>query len=193
MTGSLTGPPPSLPPSHPSSPRLLREQARALVAKYAPAGTKLIGKAEIDALDPPCVLVDVRTAPERAVSMIPGAISRDEFERTDGVEAALRAGRCVVPYCTVGMRSGNYALSLQKRYAKRGLRVHNGEGILLWSIDGGRLEHDGVGTSRLHTFSPEFTVVRDDVEAVQFAGAGLVGVLHVVKEGVGRVLCCWRR
>ena len=54
----------------------------------------------LEAKQPPVVLVDVREPAEYSVSVIPGAITRDEFEsRRD----ELRGAR-VVAYCTVGGR-----------------------------------------------------------------------------------------
>ncbi|KAG8460893.1 hypothetical protein KFE25_010644 [Diacronema lutheri] len=166
-----------------------RARVVALVERYAPAGVELISRAEIDALGSRAILIDCRTAAERGVSTLPNAVSRDEFERARGAEAALAEERWVVPYCTVGMRSGEYALELQRQHALRGLRVRNGEGVLLWSLDGGGLVGpDGKATSRLHTFAPRFTIVRADVQAVQFAGVGLMGVFAVMREGAVRAL-----
>lgn len=172
--------------SHEREKEDLRARALALVSRYAPPGVATLHKAGVDALGPRALLVDCRTADERAVSTIPGAVSRDEFERGGGPAAALREGRCVVPYCTVGLRSGNYALDLQRRHG--GLEVRNSEGILLWSIDGGGLECGGAPTSRLHAFGPEFAVVRRGVEPVLFGGGGLLGMLAVAREAAGRRL-----
>ncbi|KAJ1638958.1 hypothetical protein T492DRAFT_940479 [Pavlovales sp. CCMP2436] len=172
-----------------SSDAELLGRAQALVAKYAPVDVELIGRTGIEELGAAhVVLVDCRTAAERAVSVIPHAISRDEFERTRGAEAALAAKQTVVPYCTVGMRSGSYARQLISEYADRGLAVKNGEGVLLWSIEGGKLEGpDGAETLRLHTFGPEFRVVRLEIEAVQFAGRGAGGLIEIAREGIARL------
>ena len=51
------------------------------------------------------VLVDVREAKEQKVSMIPGAISVEEFEAGEDRYAELT----VVAYCTIGHRSSEYA------------------------------------------------------------------------------------
>lgn len=47
------------------------------------------------------VLVDVRSQAEQAVSVIPGAITAQQYE----VGTDRYAGKTVVPYCTVGGRS----------------------------------------------------------------------------------------
>lgn len=57
------------------------------------------------------VLVDVRKPEEQTVSMIPGAIAQEEFERR---QEMLR-DKTVVTYCTAGYRSGLYAKELQKK------------------------------------------------------------------------------
>lgn len=75
---------------------LLKRRALELVSRCAPSGVSLVDKAGIDALGSGIVLVDCRTAAEHAVSMIPNAVSRDEFERMGSAEAALLAGCCVV-------------------------------------------------------------------------------------------------
>lgn len=87
----------------------------------------------------PC-FVDCRTEPERAVSMLPGALSVHEFEANmmrDG--AAWLGGRPVVPYCTIGYRSAQYTQELQARHPE--VAVSNMAGsILMWTHEGGTLE-----------------------------------------------------
>jgi rhodanese-related sulfurtransferase len=72
------------------------------------------------------VLVDVRSPQEQYVAMIPGAISVAEFER----DRQKYSGFAIIPYCTVGYRSGLYAQKLQQQ----GWQVFNLEGgILAWN------------------------------------------------------------
>lgn len=105
------------------------------------------------------VLVDVRDASEQAVSMIPGAVTRDAFD----ADRAAYAGRPVVTYCTIGARSGMYAKSL----LDDGLDVHNLRGsLLLWTFAGGALEHAGEPTKRVHTYGKRWAIVADGYEAV---------------------------
>ena len=61
------------------------------------------------------ILIDVRDAEEQAVSMIPGAVTADEFERDwkDELIGSKRPEVTAVPYCTVGYRSGSYARKLR--------------------------------------------------------------------------------
>lgn len=83
------------------------------------------------------ILVDCREQEEQRTSMIPGAITKDAFESEvlpglmdqRGSEEPL-----VVPYCTIGYRSGMYCRELVQQ---RGLKnVRNGEGIIMWTFDG---------------------------------------------------------
>lgn len=91
------------------------------------------------------VLIDVREAEERAVSIIPGAITPAQFEaRPDHY-----AGKPLVAYCTIGYRSGLYA----QRLRRRGLRAFNLRGgILLWTHAGQPVVHDGKPVRRLHVY-----------------------------------------
>lgn len=75
------------------------------------------------------VLVDVRSREEQAVSMIPGAITRKEFEDS----ADEYRGTTVVAYCTIGYRSGRYTRELQKK----GWNAYNLRGsVLAWAHAG---------------------------------------------------------
>ncbi len=107
----------------------------------------------------PPVLVDVRTDEERAVSIIPGAISREEFES----RREELTGRPVVTYCTIGYRSGLYADEL----SRQGWDVHNLRGsILSWTHEGGELEDAAGSTRRVHVYGRRWNLVADGFEAV---------------------------
>jgi len=105
------------------------------------------------------VLVDVRKPAERAVSMIPGAIAKEEFEqRRDELN-----GRNVVTYCTVGYRSGLYASEL----LDEGWAVLNLEGsILAWTHSGRDLVADGEPVRRLHVYGRQWDLAASGYEAV---------------------------
>ena len=105
------------------------------------------------------VLVDVRRESERAVSMIPGAISRQEFEQRQ----QELSGRMVVSYCTIGYRSGEYTEELRQQ----GWDAYNLEGsILAWTHAAQELEKDGQVTRRLHVYAPRWDLAADDYETV---------------------------
>jgi len=98
------------------------------------------------------VLVDARSEAETSVSMIPGAVTRQEFEsRRDEL-----AGKTVVAYCTVGGRSLLYA----QRCAKDGMEARNFRGgILAWcAAQRPLVTPNGCPTKRLHTHNRWFDV-----------------------------------
>jgi rhodanese-related sulfurtransferase len=107
----------------------------------------------------PPVVVDVRGDEEREVSMIPGALSREEFEE----RGAGLAGREVVVYCTIGYRSGLYTREL----VDRGWKASNLRGsIVAWTHAGGDLERDGSSTRRVHVYGRKWNLVAEGYEAV---------------------------
>jgi rhodanese-related sulfurtransferase len=93
------------------------------------------------------LLVDVRSPRETAVSMIPGAITRADYEHNP----QHFSGRQVVAYCTVGFRSARYT----RRLIRRGVDSANFRGsILAWTRAGLPLHTPaGEPTRRLHTWS----------------------------------------
>ena len=98
------------------------------------------------------IVVDVRSPREFKVSVIPGAITKTQYEQN----AAKYRGRLVIPYCTVGARSGSYA----KQLAKRGVNTKNYEASILgWVGEGLPLVTlDGRPTKRVHTYSDDYHV-----------------------------------
>ena len=100
------------------------------------------------------VLVGVRTDRGRNVSTLPGAISADEFES----RLEELAGRTVVAYCTIGVRSSDYVREMRRR----GVEVLNLEGsVLSWTHIGGPLVLDGVATDRLHVYGRRWNLAAD--------------------------------
>ena len=53
-------------------------------------------------------LIDVRSKAERDVSMVTGAISKDDFEELQ-LQPGEKKGVKIIAYCTIGYRSGTYA------------------------------------------------------------------------------------
>lgn len=98
------------------------------------------------------VLVDVRSEAEMDISIIPGAIAKDEFE----ANRDKYAGRTVIPYCAVGGRSTTYAAKL----ADQGLQVKNYKGsILEWvKAELPLVTPDGEPTDRVFAFGPNHKV-----------------------------------
>jgi len=150
---------------------------------------------------PRLLLVDVRTAAERAVSTLPTALSAADF---GALPPAALAHTTVVPYCTVGARSGAWARRLLRSptaAAAPGLTVRNGEGILLWAHGGGALVAPGggrdadadanggrgrpspCGTRRLHAFTDHYAaLLPPGLDVVVFGVCA--SVAHVVPAGL---------
>ncbi len=108
-----------------------------------------------------CVLVDVRTEAERKVSIIPGAISQAEYERTIG----QHVGKVVVCYCTIGYRSAKYAQAMKQR----GVSMSSFNGSLIaWCQAGHKLTTlDGRDTTRVHVHGPKWNLLPPEYQAVR--------------------------
>lgn len=92
------------------------------------------------------VIVDVRSKAETDVSMIPGALTKSEFER--GLQQHY--GKSVIVYCTIGFRSGIYAASLKRK----GWKAWNYKGSILdWCGNNLPLTLAGKETNRVHTYN----------------------------------------
>lgn len=137
--------------------------------------------AELQAMQPPPVLCDVRTPAEWAVSTLPGALRREELELDlepyRGADAPA-----VVCFCTIGARSGAAALALRAR----GVNALNLRGSLLaWTHAGGQLVEPATGqpTRRVHTYSAEWALQAPGYEAVAFERPPLVrGLLALARD-----------
>lgn len=132
------------------------------------------------------ILVDVRTEPERSVSMIVGAISLRKFERE--VVSVLSPDATVVTYCTIGYRSGLEARRIRDRYNLRG-RVRHLDGILAYThaleplLGGeGAQETSASGSTpelvdpetnekadQVHTFGPLWVCANESYHATYFS------------------------
>lgn len=89
------------------------------------------------------VLVDVRTDEEISVSTLPGAITKDEFEK----EPQKYKDKEIITYCTIGYRSSLYVKELQSR----GIHAKNLRGSLLsWLHAGGQVvDKNGKNTDKV--------------------------------------------
>ena len=106
------------------------------------------------------ILIDVRSPTERKVSMIPGAITKDEFERN--LEQYKNA--TIVAYCTIGYRSGKYA----EKWRQQGVKILNLEGSLLaWShVRGKLIDATGSITNKVHVFGRQWQLTADDYQPI---------------------------
>jgi len=109
--------------------------------------------------DRPAVLVDVREPHERRVSMLPGAISQEDFER----DRARYRSWVVVPYCTIGLRSGIYTGTLRNQ----GFEARNLAGsVLAWAHAGLPFQADGAVTRRVHVYNADWNLLPRGYEPV---------------------------
>ena len=107
------------------------------------------------------VLVDVRSPKEREVSIIPGAIALEEFEKN--LEQYSNSDAMIVAYCTIGYRSGRYAEKLRQQ----GINIFNLEGSLLaWSHSQGDLVNDVGLTKQIHVYGRQWELAADNYEPV---------------------------
>lgn len=97
-------------------------------------------------------LIDVRSNAELKVSMIPGAISKEEFEKNkDKFKNTL-----IVPYCTIGVRSGYYAEKLKKE----GFSTKNYKGsILAWVLSGEVVHKDKKEVLEIHVYGEKWNIL----------------------------------
>lgn len=116
----------------------------------------------------PVFVIDVRDAAERNVSMIPGAVSKDEFEAICKSDPNKVARSTCIPYCTIGYRSGMYCRRLlQGQMLNGGVPAHilNGEGVVLWTHDVGSFEG---GSRKVHCYGTEWDVAAEGFETVTY-------------------------
>lgn len=106
------------------------------------------------------VIVDVREDSERVVSMIPGAISKTEFEN----RKAEFKDTPIIVHCTIGYRSGKYVEDL----TEDGLDAYNLKGsILAWAHAGQPvIDATGEETRRIHVYGKQWNLLPEDYEAV---------------------------
>ena len=106
-------------------------------------------------------IVDVRSPRERAVSIIPGAVTSEEFE----ARPEEHEGKHILVYCTAGCRSGAYAETLREE----GLDAFNlWGGVLSWAQQGRPfVTVDGQPTRRVHVNGERWDVLPPDYEAVR--------------------------
>lgn len=149
-------------PTHHSS-EWKQEKIESLYSQYARRfpEVKEISAEELQKLiqQEKVILVDVRTPEEMEVSMIIGAISQAEFEQ----EADKYRNYTIVPYCTIGNRSLDYAHELREQ----GFKVFNFKGsILSWTHVGGKLVNRTGITNRIHTYGRRWELAAENYQTV---------------------------
>jgi len=110
----------------------------------------------------PVLFVDTRSAPEMAVSTLPGAVSEAQFR----AHTASYRNHTIIAYCTISYRSGKFA----EEMAGKGIAVRNlTGGILAWTLEGGKV-YDGRGeqTRRIHVYGKKWDFPPAGYESVAF-------------------------
>jgi sodium/bile acid cotransporter 7 len=109
------------------------------------------------------VFVDTRKRSEIAVSMIPGAVTKQELlSQTERYK-----DKTIVGYCTISYRSGVFA----REMAKDGLPVLNLQGgILAWTLEGGKVfDQSGKEVKRVHVYGDKWDYAPEGYESVKFS------------------------
>jgi rhodanese-related sulfurtransferase len=105
------------------------------------------------------ILVDIRSEAEQKVSMIPGAITKEDFEKNkDKYKNTL-----IVPYCTIGVRSGYYA----EKLSKDGFNTKNYKGsILAWVLSGGVVLKDKKEVLEVHVYGEKWNLLPSQYKGI---------------------------
>jgi rhodanese-related sulfurtransferase len=156
----------------------------------------------------PLLLIDVRSKPERMVSMLQGAFAMDDLETTrwinkyvhhfDGVQ---RGGMpTIVTYCTIGYRSGREAQwlfeDLTSTYGVeigKSVEIKNLDGILAYSFleDAPPLlspcrkgSSDSLMTRRIHSYGKEWSDAADPAFEVVYFDSKPQKAKHLLQTGL---------
>ena len=101
--------------------------------------------------DGKAVLIDIREPDEQQISMLPAAITEEEFVS----DPAKYEDAVKVVYCTISYRSGKFAQKLQKK----GILVYNLRGgILGWVHAGGKVYDQNGETQRIHVYGRKWNL-----------------------------------
>ncbi|NOY70819.1 MAG: rhodanese-like domain-containing protein [Gammaproteobacteria bacterium] len=105
------------------------------------------------------VLVDVREKNEIQVSIIPGALTQQQFEQN----IKKYQDTIVVVYCTIGYRSGRYV----NRLRKKNIDAYNlAGGVLAWAHAGQFFSHNGQKSKKVHVYGEQWNLLPSGYEAV---------------------------
>merc|ERR550537_1495629 len=90
--------------------------------------------ADIEKMGENCCLIDCRSTKERSYSMLPNAITKEDFQ-TRKYEI-LAKDIPIIPYCAIGGRSGKYAKGLKEIYEECDIFNYKGS-FIDWCHNGG--------------------------------------------------------
>lgn len=118
-----------------------------------------IAAEELKKINSKVTIIDVREKVEQEVSMIPHAITKEEFEKNK----EKYKDNLVVTYCTIGYRSGLYA----EKLSKEGFKVKNLKGSLLaWLLSGETVQKDGKDVLTVHVYGKKWNIVPTKYKAI---------------------------
>jgi rhodanese-related sulfurtransferase len=105
------------------------------------------------------VFVDTRKSKEQKVSMLPGAIAEEEFEKN----MEKYKDHVIIGYCTISYRSGKLATKLREK----GVNMLNLKGgLLAWVHEGGKVYDASGATKRVHVYKKKWNYLPEGYEAV---------------------------
>lgn len=106
------------------------------------------------------LFLDAREPKEAQVSIIPNAITKQQFE----AKPELYKNKKIIVYCTIGYRSSKYA----GQWNKRGYQMTNLRGsLLLWTHENGPLvDQHGKPTRLVHTYAKKWNLIPDTYQGV---------------------------
>ena len=106
------------------------------------------------------VFVDVRTPEEQGISMIPGAVTEEQF--LSNLERYT--DKIIIGYCTISYRSGKLAQELKE---KKGVTMYNLRGgLLAWLHDGGKIVDPKGETKRIHVYGRKWNLAPSSFETL---------------------------
>jgi rhodanese-related sulfurtransferase len=107
------------------------------------------------------VFVDTRSPAEMKVSMLPNAVTKDEFLK----DPSKYKDQTVVGYCTISYRSGLFA----EEMARKGIMIYNlSGGLLAWVLEGGKVYDANGETKRIHVYDEKWNYPPKGYESVMF-------------------------
>jgi rhodanese-related sulfurtransferase len=136
--------------------KVVESMADALIKKYPK-----IPNIEVKQLGSsiPYILVDVREQKEIEISIIPGAITKQEFE----LKKETYKNKMIIPYCTIGLRSTIYT----EKLLKEGFNAKNLKGgILSFAHAGFQFLKDGKETKEVHVFGEAWDLLPKDYHGI---------------------------
>jgi rhodanese-related sulfurtransferase len=105
------------------------------------------------------LFVDIRDDEEQQVSMLPGALTQDQYEQNPGAAK----DKTLVVYCTISYRSGKFAEDLMEK----GVKVLNLQGgILGWVHAGGPVFSKGKQVDTIHVYGSKWDLAPEKVNTI---------------------------